>query len=206
MSGAPAVPADAAADAVLSPPEILADAYLTYEHYKVSLTHADGSRAVLQRDVVRVGAVVGILCLDLARDCIVLIRQFRLAAHLATGRGQMVELPAGRVDPGEDRAEAARRECVEETGLTPLRLFPMFELMSTPGVIDEHCALFLALVDASTLPARAGLATESEVTVPFAVPVDVALRLLDEGGCVNGYLLLALQWLALNRARIDFTG
>ena len=189
---------DRPANAEAGDPQTLARAFLTYERYAARVTEPDGRTHTLQRDVVRIGKVVGVLCLDPARDAIVLIRQFRLSAHLAANAGDMVELPAGRVEPGEAPEAAAARECLEETGLAPLRLTRMFDVMSTPGVLDEYCTLFLAEIDASALPARAGLASESEVTHPFALKVDEALRLLD-GGCLNGYLLLALQWLALRR-------
>ena len=58
--------------------------------------------AAFERDVVRVGRVVVIVPVDLERDEIVLIRQFRLGAHLAIDKGDLVELPAGRVERGED--------------------------------------------------------------------------------------------------------
>lgn len=202
MSGLVKEVADEAADIELSAPDVLADAFLTYERYNVTLIHPDGSRDALLRDVVRIGGVVGILCIDPALEQVVLIRQFRLAAHLATGLGQMIEIPAGRLDHDEDWETAARRECLEETGLAPSRMDFMFEVVATPGVIDERTQLFLAVVDAAALPAQAGLASESEVTLPFALPIEDALRLLDNGRCYNGYLRMALQWLALNRARI----
>lgn len=194
MSRPPDLPADAPADIRLSAPRIAAQGFLAYEQYRVEL-----NGAVLNRDVVRIGRVVGILCLDPDRDLLVLIRQFRLAAHIATGRGDLIELPAGRVEADEAWETAAARECLEETGLVPRSLAPIHELMPAPGVLDEHALVFLAEVDAATLPQKAGLASESEVTHPFAIPVEDALRLLEEGRCVNGYLLLALQWLALRR-------
>lgn len=193
---------DGPAQVVLSPPHVRARGFLGYETYKITLSHAGGTHPPMERDVVRMGAVVGILCVDPTRGQVVLIRQFRLAAHFATGRGDMIELPAGRVEAGEDPEAAARRECAEETGLVPTRMRLMFEVMPSPGVLDEYGTLYLADVDASHLPERAGLDGESEVTHPFALPLDDALRLLEGGRCVNGYLVMALQWLALNRARL----
>src|ERR1700737_864949 len=95
-------------------PENLGSGIYRYERYRVKLDNA-----AIQRDVVRIGRVVVILPVDLDRDEIVLIRQFRLGAHLALGKGDLVEVPAGRVERGEDVANAARRECLEETGLAP---------------------------------------------------------------------------------------
>lgn len=193
---------DAVADIDLSVPQTLAKSYLTYEQYAVTLRHPDGTVDQLSRDVIRVGRVAGVLCVDPERNVLVLIRQFRLSAHLATGRGELVEIVAGRVERGEDSAEAAVRECREEIGLAPYHLEPLFTFLPTPGVTDESCDLFLGLVDASNVPERAGAASEHEVTRPFTVTVDEALTLLAPGRSTNAYLLLALQWLALNRQRL----
>lgn len=200
MSAAPA--GDAPAEVTLGPPHVRARGFLGYETYRITLSHGGEALPPMERDVIRMGPVVGILCVDAQRGQVVLIRQFRLAAHFATGRGDMIELPAGRVEPGEDTEAAARRECAEETGLAPSRMRLMFDVMPSPGVLDEYGSLYLADVDAGDLPDRAGLDGESEVTHPFALPLDAALRLLDEGRCFNGYLVMALQWLALNRARL----
>ena len=137
--------------------------------------------ATIERDCVRIGRVVVILPVDLERDEIVLIRQFRLGAHLALGHGRLVELPAGRVERGEDVADAARRECQEEIGVAPRALVPLFDLMPSAGSSDEHMFFFLALVDASKVPERAGAAHEQEDTRPFRVPIGRALEALARG-------------------------
>src|SRR5262249_29071206 len=102
--------ADAAADATVSAPEVLAKGFRSLERYRVTLRHADGHASSLTREVLRVGHVIGVLAIDPARNVIVLIRQFRLAAHLATGLGELVEIVAGHVERGETAEEAARRE------------------------------------------------------------------------------------------------
>jgi ADP-ribose pyrophosphatase len=189
--------ADAAADAVLSGAEDRGGGFFQYERYRVTL---DGT--TFQRDTVRVGKVVVILPVDLDRDEIVLIHQFRLGAHLALGLGDLVEVPAGRVERGEDVAVAAHRECEEEIGVAPRALVPLFELMPSPGATDEHMFFFLALVDAAKVPERAGATHEQEDTRPLRVPVDAALGALQAGTLHYGAAVIALQWLALNRARL----
>lgn len=70
---------------------------------------------------------------------VTLIRQLRPAAD-----GFLLEIPAGRLSPGEDPALAAVRELVEETGLTGRELVPLGILHSSPGVFDEVIHLYLA--------------------------------------------------------------
>ncbi len=183
-------------------PELLAKGFRPYERYRLVLHHSDGTSDAQVRDIVRGGTAVGVLGYDPARDDVVLIRQFRLSAHLVHDRGDLVEIVAGIVEPGEEPEDAARRECEEEAGVTPRLLLPMLTFTPSPGVSDERVLLYLGILDAARLPERAGSAAETETTRPFAVPVDEALAAIAQGRCINGFLILALQWLALNRARL----
>jgi ADP-ribose pyrophosphatase len=153
--------------------------------------------------VLHVGKVTAVLPLDLKRGELVLLRQFRLPAHLATGMGELTEIVAGHVEAGETPAEAAFRECVEEIGVRPSALYEIFQFIPVPGSSDEHAFLFLGLVDAANIPERAGAAHEKEATRPMRVPIDTAIAALERKVMRNGFLLMALQWLALNRDRLD---
>jgi ADP-ribose pyrophosphatase len=188
---------DSAVEVELTGPENRGGGIYRYERYGVKL---DGT--TFERDTVRIGRVVVILPIDLDRDEIVLIRQFRLGAHLALGKGDLVEVPAGRVERGEDVRDAARRECQEETGIVPQVLVPLFDLMPSAGSSDEHMFFFIGVVDSSTVPARAGAAHEQEDTRPLRVPIERALEALKAGELHYGAAVLALQWLALNRGRL----
>ena len=57
------------------------------------MTLPNSDAGVHERDIVRVGKVVAIVAVDLARDEIVLVREFRIGAHLATGEGDLVQAP-----------------------------------------------------------------------------------------------------------------
>ena len=195
--------ADLAADVALSQPELLASGYRNYQRYRLTLTGLDGAPVMQVRDLLRAGKVVTVLPIDRARDEIVLIRQFRLPAHLANGRGDLVEAVAGRVEPGESLIDAARRECTEEIGIAPRILVALFSFLTSPGITDEEVTVFLAGIDAARVPDRSGAAAEGEQIQTVRISVDAALAALAKGAIRNGPLIVALQWLALNRGRID---
>lgn len=190
--------ADQAADVAVLGREILAEGFRRYER----LRFAPAPAAARTHDILRAGPVAAVLPVDVARDELVLIRQFRLAAHLASGTGSLVEIVAGHVEADEAPVATARRECVEEIGLAPAPLIELFSYLTSPGICDEEITLFLGAVDAARVPERAGAAAEHEETVPMRVPVDAALAALAARIIRNGPLIVALQWLALNRSRL----
>jgi ADP-ribose pyrophosphatase len=193
--------ADQGAEIVLSPPELLCRGFKSYERYSFKLLDEDAG-VTHTRDVLRYGAVVAVLPVDLTRGKVVLLRQFRLAAHLATGRGNLVEIVAGFVDKDETAPRAAQRECLEEIGVRPQRLIELFTFLSSPGTSDEQITLFLAMVDSSRVPERAGAPGEGESTRPMVLPIETAITALATHQVRNGPLILALQWLALNHSRL----
>jgi len=188
--------ADRAAEAVLSAPERPAKGFFDYQRFRVSVP--EGAQT---RDVVRAGKVIAVLPLDVERGEIVMIRQFRPAAHLANGRGMLIEIVAGRVEPGETLAETARRECAEEIGVAPAALVELFSYLPTPGLTDEEVTMFVAAVDASRVPQRTH-PTEGEHISVMRVPIEEALEALQRGAMRNGPLVVALLWLSLNRGRV----
>jgi ADP-ribose pyrophosphatase len=70
---------------------------------------------------------------------VIMIRQFRHATD-----GYIWEIPAGRLDRGEDPAVCARRELQEEAGVTATRLERIATIYTTPGFTDERIHLFYA--------------------------------------------------------------
>jgi ADP-ribose pyrophosphatase len=195
--------ADTPLAVAVSPPHALSEqGFRRYERYTLQLPLPDGGTLTQQRDILRGGRVAGVLPLDLARDRIVLLRQFRLTAHLATGNGDMVEIVAGRVDGRESDADAARRECVEEIGVAPDGLVRLYSVLPTPGLTDELVTSFVGFVDSSRVVTHGGLADETEHIETLVVPIDDALAALQRGRILNALTVSALQWLALNRGRL----
>lgn len=193
---------DQVAEVTLSQPIIIGRGFMTYERYQIAIARDGEAPLQQQRDVLRANHVAALLPIDLGRDEIVLLRQFRLPAHFANGRGEMVEIVAGRVDPGESAAEAAARECVEEIGVPATSVVELYSVLPTPGITDEIVTFFIGFVDATEVSDRGGLAAESEDIRPFAVSIDDALAALEQGGIANALLVTALQWLAIHRDRL----
>lgn len=89
-------------------------------------------------EVVRHPGGAGVVALDeTGRVC--LIRQYRHAAG-----GWLWEVPAGKLDPGEDPLATAQRELAEEAGLEAARWRSLGRMLSTPGFCDEVIHLYLA--------------------------------------------------------------
>ncbi len=197
----PGLLADQPAEASLSSAEILGKGFRVYERYRYTLP-GDPKDKPRVHDTLRFGPVVGVLPVDLERDEVVVIRQFRLPAHVANGNGDLVEIVAGHVEGTEKLHDAAHRECIEEIGVAPRKLVQLFTYLPTPGASDEEITLFVGFVDAARVPDQAGLASEHEETHPMRVPIDVALAALADGKMRNGLLVLGLHWLALNRGRL----
>ena len=188
--------ADEPADVVIERREVLGRGFRSYE--RVQARRADGG--VETRDLLRAGAAVAVLPIDLDRDEVVLIRQFRLAAQLVNGKGDLVEIVAGHVEANEAHRETARRECLEEIGVAPRMLVELFTYLTSPGLTDEEVTVFLGIVDASGAAVPA--AAEREASALLRVPIEAALAALAAGTVRNGPLVAALQWLALNRNRL----
>lgn len=70
---------------------------------------------------------------------VLMIRQYRYAAD-----GYLFEIPAGRLNAGEDPRDCALRELKEETGCSAEQMEHLFTMYTTPGFTDEKIHLFMA--------------------------------------------------------------
>jgi ADP-ribose pyrophosphatase len=166
--------------------------------------HAGGWSGVFEREVFERGRAAAVLLYDPERDAVVLVEQFRLAAHLAGFSAWQLEVVAGIVDhDGEPEPEVARREAQEEAGLTQLgELVPIHRYLTSPGGTTETVALFCGRVDARNAGGIHGLAAEHEDIKVVVKSYREVMRLLRAQKIDNGFTLLALHWLAANRAKL----
>ena len=114
---------------------------------------------------------------------IVLIRQFRHAAE-----GELWEIPAGRLDPGEAPEACARRELREETGYTAGDCRRLVTILTTPGFTDERIHLFIATGLRSGDHAREA----DEFVEVHEMPWSEVLRLVEQGEVTDAKTLVAL--------------
>ncbi|MFO0912359.1 MAG: NUDIX hydrolase [Pirellulales bacterium] len=128
--------------------------------HEVEYTTGDGH--TVRKQVIRhPGSVVILPMWDDDRVC--LIRNYRPAA----GR-QLIELPAGTLEPGEEHDATAARELTEETGLTASHWRTLSAFYAAPGILDEHMHLYLATGLTEGAPHRETGEEIENLIVPFA--------------------------------------
>ncbi|WP_432823146.1 NUDIX domain-containing protein [Trichloromonas sp.] len=140
----------------------------------------DGRRA--EFEVVRhPGGAAVLPLLDDGR--VVLIRQFRPALG-----GMVVEIPAGRLEPGESPADCVRRELIEEVGYCAETVVKLGEMLPAVGFCDERIHLFAA----SGLRAVPQALEPDEYIELLPLPLAEALAMVAAGQIPDGKTQLAL--------------
>jgi ADP-ribose pyrophosphatase len=136
------------------------------------------------RDIIRHNGSVVILAVDNTKSkrnpWIVIERQYRHAA----GRF-LWELPAGKLEPGEDPLVGAKRELEEETGYRAKKWKPMVEYYSSPGFLGESMKVFLAedLMAGDAHP-------ENDEQIEFRlVKLSELVKLIEKGAILDGKTL-----------------
>ena len=109
---------------------------------KIFTVHVDQVRLPNGKTAVREVAdhcpCVAVVALD-DENNVLTVTQYRYVFGRA-----LLEIPAGKLEPGEDPAAGALRELREETGATPDEFIPMGKLILSPGCLGEELYLFLA--------------------------------------------------------------
>lgn len=151
------------------------------EFLDVALQGPDGE--IHSRDVIRHPGGVGVLPI-LGAD-VVLVRQYRVALDRP-----ILEIPAGRLEPGERPQAAGERELVEELGMTG-RLVSLGGLHVSPGYTDEFIHLFAA-VDIVTSDREPHGAEEVDAEI-IQLPLEEALEMVGDGRITDAKTQIALM-------------
>ena len=114
---------------------------------------------------------------------LLLIRQFRPAAQ-----GYIYEIPAGRLEIGEDAAGCVERELEEEVGYKPQQLESLGYVYSSVGFCNEKIYLFIATKLEQTQTAH----EPDEFIEPLVVTLDEALEMISAGTITDAKTQIAL--------------
>ena len=141
-----------------------------------------------RRDVIHHSGSVVVLPVDdsSATPRVLLERQYRHAAG-----DYLWELPAGRIDPGEQELVAAKRELLEETGYTATKWKRILKFYASPGFVAETMSVFLA----TGLRAGEAQPEEDEIIYKRMVPLPTAVRMVVNGTIRDAKTISSVLWL-----------
>jgi len=141
------------------------------------------------RDVIRHNGSVVILAVDRSKSkknpLVLIERQYRHAAQQF-----LYEVPAGKMEDGEDHLEAAKRELLEETGYQAKKWTKLARYFASPGFLGEWMQVFLA---EDLTPGEAHPEEDESFELQF-VPLSELLRLIDAGKVLDGKTLISVLW------------
>lgn len=143
------------------------------------------------RDIIRHNGSVVILAVDTSVNpsdpTILLERQYRHAA------GQfLLELPAGRIEVGEDPLSAAKRELIEETGFRAERWSSLVNYYASPGFLAEQMLVYLA---EDIKPGIAEPEPDEQITL-IHVPLSKLVKQIQQGLLLDGKTILSVLFYA----------
>ncbi len=116
---------------------------------------------------------------------IILVKQYRHAIKSLT-----FELPAGKIDPNELVADAARRELLEETGYQAI-VKPVFKLVPSPHYSNEVLWICIAT---EMKPLKVAIDSD-EIQEIKRIPLMIAFEMIDNGEIIDGKTITALLYL-----------
>ena len=134
------------------------------------------------REVIDHPGGVAVVAID-ENDNVLTVKQYRYAFQTV-----LEEIPAGKLERGEDPAAAARRELSEETGLTADHWRKLTVLETTPGFCNERIHLYLA----TGLHAGKTHPDEDEFVCTLRMPLSDAVQKVMDGTFRDGKTALAL--------------
>lgn len=142
----------------------------------------------MRRDLIHHSGSVVVLAVDdsNATPRVVLERQYRHAA-----KDYLWEIPAGRIDPGENELKAAKRELIEETGYRAERWRRILKFYASPGFVAETMAVYMA----TGLHKGEAEPEEDEIIHHRMVPLPTAVKMVLSGSIRDAKTISSVLWL-----------
>jgi nudix-type nucleoside diphosphatase (YffH/AdpP family) len=172
---------------------LLSNARFRLSRMLVEIDEGDGHTRRIDHEIYHYGRAAAVLPYDAERHVVLLVRQFRLAAFLATGALDLLEAPAGMLD--NDSAEvAAEREAMEETGVRIRELTRAFNFISNPAGMTETIACFLARYSAGDAIAEGGGVDADEWIERVELDAGEAFAMIERGEIIDGKTVALLAF------------
>jgi ADP-ribose pyrophosphatase len=157
--------------------------------FSVSTDHVrEPGGITVRRDLIHHSGSVVVLAVDDSGTTprVLLERQYRHAA-----KDFLWELPAGRIDPGENELAAAKRELIEETGFRARNWKRILKFYASPGFVAETMAIYLA----TGLEAGEAEPEADEFIHSRMVPLAQAVNMILKGTIRDGKTICGVLWL-----------
>jgi nudix-type nucleoside diphosphatase (YffH/AdpP family) len=173
--------------------KILADDHYVLSRADFDFRRSDGAWQRQSRESYALGDAIAVLPWDRPRDRVMLIRQFRWPVFEWGVSELLVEAIAGKLD-GDAPEVCARREAMEEAGVTLGALSLVTHCFPSPGAVKERMSVFLADYDSTALRgAGGGHEHEGEDIEVLEMTLDEALAMVAQGGIIDAKTILLLQ-------------
>jgi nudix-type nucleoside diphosphatase (YffH/AdpP family) len=171
----------------------LSDNHYILRRADFDFRRSNGAWQSQNRESYDLGDAIAVLPWDRAHDRVLLIRQFRWPVFEWGHHQLLIEAIAGKLD-GDTPEVCARREAMEEAGVTLGALTLVSHCFPSPGAVKERMSVFLADYDSSQPREKGGgIGDEGEDIEAFDVTLDEGLAMIASGEIIDAKTILLLQ-------------
>ena len=178
--------------------EVLSHDWYLLQKTTFNYRRSNGTWQTLTRETYDRGHGATILLYNLARQSVILIRQFRFPTYGNGHDGFLIETPAGLLDNASPE-QRIKAEVEEETGYRVAKVRKVFESFMSPGSVTERLHFFVAEYESDERTgAGGGLEAEGEDIEVLELPLRQALHMVASGEIADGKTIMLLQYAQLH--------
>lgn len=178
--------------------KVLSDNWYVLKKFTFNYQRKNGTWETQSREAYDRGNGATILLYNIAKQTVVLTRQFRLPTYInGNASGMLIEACAGLLD--EDQPEVAiKREVEEETGYKIKAVEKVFEAYMSPGSVTERLYFYIAEYTENDRLTDGGGVEEEEIEV-LELPFSKVVQLVQTGEIMDGKTIMLVQYLQLHK-------